>query len=72
MIKKYGALKYRGQELCFTVFKFVGSNSEINLTYDTQEFRHWKWESVENVLNSIVDFKYECYKNAFSELNLLR
>lgn len=72
MIKKYGALKYRGQELCFTVFEFVGSDSEINLTYDTQEFRHWKWESVENVLNSIVDFKYECYKNAFSELNLLR
>ena len=72
MMEKYGNLKYRGQELCFTVFEFVGNDSEIDLKYKTQEFRRWKWESVENVLNSIVDFKYTCYKDAFSELNLLR
>lgn len=71
MIEKYGSLKYRGQELCFTVFEFIGNDSEINLKYDTQEFCRWKWELVVNVLNSIVDFKYECYKNAFFELNLL-
>lgn len=72
MMEKYGKLKYRGQELCFTMFEFIGNDSEINLKYETQEFRRWKWESAENILHSIVDFKRECYKNAFSELNLLR
>ncbi|MBO7641726.1 MAG: RNA pyrophosphohydrolase [Alphaproteobacteria bacterium] len=72
MMKKYGALKYRGQELCFTMFEFTGNDSEVNLNYNTQEFCRWKWESVEGILNFIVDFKYKCYKAAFSELNLLR
>ncbi len=72
MMKKYGALKYRGQELCFTLFEFAGNDSEVNLNYNTQEFCRWKWESAERILNSIVDFKYKCYKAAFSELNLLR
>lgn len=72
MMKKYGALKYRGQELCFTMFEFTGNDSEINLNYNTREFRRWKWESVERILDSIVDFKYKCYRAAFSELNLLR
>ena len=72
MIKKYGRLKYKGQELRFVLFDFFGNGSEINLQHNTQEFRQWKWETIENVLNSIVDFKYDCYKNAFYELNLLR
>lgn len=72
MMKKYGVLKYQGQELCFAMFRFIGNDSEVNLNYDTQEFRRWKWKSVGEILDSIVDFKRECYKNAFSELNLLR
>ncbi len=72
MIKKYGELKYRGQELSFVMFNFVGDDSEINLKYKTEEFLHWKWESAEGILRSIVDFKYKCYQDAFSELNLLR
>lgn len=72
MIQKYGALRYRGQELSFVEFNFIGDDSEVNLKYNTQEFVRWKWETVENILESIVDFKHECYKNAFYELNLLR
>lgn len=72
MKKKYGKLKYQGQELRFVLFDFIGDDSEINLQYDTQEFRQWKWETIENVLNSIVDFKRDCYKKAFCELNSLK
>lgn len=70
MIKKYGKLKYQGQKLCFVLFDFIGDDSEINLYYNTREFNKWKWETVERVLYSIVDFKADCYKRAFSELNL--
>lgn len=72
MIKKYGKLKYRGQELRFVWFDFIGDDSEIDLLHDTKEFRQWKWETAENILDSIVDFKRTCYKNAFFELNLFR
>ena len=70
MLKKYGMVKYKGQELCFIEFDFIGDDSEINLMTNTQEFRQWKWETAENVLNSIVEFKHECYKQAFYELNI--
>lgn len=70
MIKKYGKLKYQGQELCFVLFDFIGEDSEINLRYNTREFNKWKWETIERVLNSIVAFKADCYKKAFAELNL--
>ncbi len=72
MIEKYGMLKYQGQELRFVLFDFVGDDSEINLQHDTLEFKQWKWETIENVLNLIVDFKKSCYENAFSELNSLK
>ena len=65
-------VKYKGQELCFIEFDFTGDDSEVNLMTDTQEFRRWKWETAENVLNSIVEFKHECYEQAFYELNLFR
>jgi len=70
MLKKYGMIKYQGQELCFVEFNFLGDDSEINLMIDTQEFKQWKWETARNILNSIVEFKRECYEKAFSELNL--
>lgn len=70
MLKKYGKVKYRGQQLCFIEFDFTGDDSEINLMTDTQEFKQWKWETAENVLKSIVEFKHECYKQAFYKLNL--
>ncbi len=70
MLKKYGKVKYRGQEVCFVEFDFIGDDSEINLMNITQEFKQWKWETAENILNSIVKFKHECYKKAFCELNL--
>ncbi len=70
MLKKYGKLKYQGQELCFVLFDFIGDNSEINLKTSIQEFKQWKWETAKNVLNSIVEFKHACYEKAFCELNL--
>ena len=45
MLKKYGKLKYQGQELCFVLFDFIGDNAEINLKTSIQEFKQWKWET---------------------------
>lgn len=59
---------YRGQEQKFCVFKFFGSESEINLRIMTQEFENYQWMPVEKVLNIIVDFKKNTYISAFQDL----
>ena len=71
VIKKYGKLKYRGQEMTFVVFDFFGNNSEINLKKTTPEFFQWKWETPQKILDEIVPFKKICYQEAFMELSLL-
>ena len=70
-LKKYGKLKYAGQEQSFVLFDFFGEDSEINLKQEIEEFTDWKWATLEQILKEIVDFKFACYKESFLELNLI-
>lgn len=65
---KYGALKYQGQEQKFFVFDFLGNESEINLQTTQVEFINWKWATIPEILDKIVDFKKNVYTNAIKEL----
>ncbi len=71
MLVRYKNLKYQGQEQAFLLFDFIGEDSEINLENLTVEFRRWKWGEYAEILDKIVKFKYECYKNAFKDLKLI-
>lgn len=66
--KKYGSLKYDGQEMTFVVFEFLGSDAEINLNNTVVEFSDWKWQTPAEILENIVDFKRDAYKKAFASL----
>lgn len=70
MINKYGPLKYLGQQQKFCLFNFVGNEKEINVNQPHPEFVKWKWDSVENIINNIVSFKRDIYRDALNELNL--
>lgn len=70
-LNKYGVLKYRGQEQSFVMFDFLGDDSEVNLQSVTVEFRNWIWSTPFEAVANIVDFKYESYKEALTELELL-
>lgn len=71
-LKKYGTLKYAGQQVTFVLFDFFGNDSEINLAATTpREFSNWKWTSPKDLLDGIVDFKKEISISAAKELGLI-
>ena len=68
---KYGRLRYQGQEQKFFVFDFLGDDSEINLKTTQVEFVNWKWTTIQEILDKIVDFKKPVYISAIRELQNL-
>ena len=61
-IKKYGSVKYAGQEVIFTLFDFIGDESEINLqTTSPAEFSRQKWMNADELIYSMVDFKKDAF-----------
>ncbi|MDR2724338.1 MAG: RNA pyrophosphohydrolase [Holosporaceae bacterium] len=67
IIRKRGRLKYKGQEITFIAFKFLGDEKEINIEKTPQEFMEWKWESPQKLLHQIVSFKKKAYGLALEE-----
>jgi putative (di)nucleoside polyphosphate hydrolase len=42
--------------------RFTGSDSDINIFTDHQEFREWQWAPVDTLVDRIVPFKKELYQ----------
>lgn len=55
--------RYRGQEQVWVALKFTGKDSDINLNaHNPAEFMRWKWVSLNDILDLIVPFKRDTYK----------
>ncbi len=56
--------RYRGQTQKWFALRFLGEDSEINLTPPghTQEFESWKWARMDEVIDLIVPFKRKVYE----------
>ncbi|MDR1375819.1 MAG: RNA pyrophosphohydrolase [Holosporaceae bacterium] len=67
-LKNGKEVKYTGQELSFVVFDFLGDDGELNVAKENREFSSWKWITIEELLQTVVDFKRECYEKAIEEL----
>jgi hypothetical protein len=53
------------------VFEFRGEERELDVT-GGKEFSSWKWITIEELLQNIVDFKREAYEKAVHELKQLK
>lgn len=63
--------RYRGQRLKWFAVRFLGTDDDINLKTEHQEFSDWKWADIDDLLRLIVPFKRETYAQviaAFSDL----
>ena len=60
--------KFKGQKQKWYVFKFNGNDKEINLKTKKPEFLEWKWTDLENITDTVVDFKLEIYKKIKEEV----
>ena len=67
LIPKLWEGKYRGQKQKWFLFKFLGTNRDINISTEHPEFSNWKWLPKEHLLDEIVPFKKSVYESVLRE-----
>ena len=63
--------KFRGQKQKWFIIKFLGSDDEVNLNSEHQEFIEWKWVDVDTLPDIIVEFKKKLYEDLLKEIKLV-
>lgn len=61
--------KYRGQRQRWFLFRFTGSDRDVNIATKHPEFRAWRWADPAELPDIIVPFKRQLYRdilNAFA------
>ena len=53
--------KYRGQTQKWMAMRFLGQDSDINITTHEPEFAQWKWLELEALPRLVVPFKRDTY-----------
>lgn len=65
--KKLWDGRYKGQEQSWIAARFTGQDSDIDLIADERpEFSQWKWCEFNDVLDLIVPFKQDTYRQVIS------
>ena len=67
---KFWGGKFRGQSQKWFLFKFLGTDIDINIETNDQEFSDWKWSKKNEMLDSIVPFKKSLYQSVLNDLHL--
>jgi putative (di)nucleoside polyphosphate hydrolase len=60
--------KFKGQKQKWFVMKFTGNDSEININTKKPEFMEWKWEDLDKITETVVDFKLSVYLKLKTEV----
>jgi len=61
--------RYRGQKQRWFAVRFLGDDSEINITPEDHpiEFDQWRWAHRDELLDAIVAFKRDVYREVLAE-----
>jgi putative (di)nucleoside polyphosphate hydrolase len=62
--------KYRGQRQKWFLYRFTGSDAQVNIATEHPEFAAWRWIGADELLASIVPFKravYDAVVTAFAD-----
>lgn len=59
--------RYKGQEQKWFLFQFHGTDDQINIEVDHQEFSEWRWLPVSELVANIVPFKRAVYEQVVAE-----
>lgn len=61
--------RYRGQEQKWFLFRFHGSDDQIEIGTEHPEFSEWKWLPKEELVDNIVPFKRSVYEKVLAEFS---
>ncbi len=65
--KKIGR-NFKGQKQIWFAFRFTGEDGEIDLkAHHEQEFSRWEWCPIESVIERVVHFKRDSYRQVIAE-----
>ncbi len=67
MQQSFWSGRYLGQRQTWFVMRFLGTDADINILTDTQEFRDWRWSHPDDVIANIVHFKRDLYRDVLAE-----
>lgn len=59
--------RFRGQEQKWFLFRFHGTEADINIETEHPEFSRWQWMPKETLIDSIVPFKRAVYEQVLAE-----
>lgn len=62
LVAKLWKGKYRGQEQKWFLLRFSGTDDQVDIETEHQEFRTWKWLPVNDLVKNIVPFKRDVYE----------
>lgn len=60
--------RWRGQEQKWFIMRFQGEDADISLATEHPEFSAWKWVSIEQLPDLVVQFKRRLYLDLLHEL----
>ena len=58
--------KWRGQRQRWFLFRFLGSDADVNIHTAHQEFKAWDWVAPETLPDIIVPFKQQLYRDVLA------
>ena len=61
--------KYRGQRQIWFLMRFKGTDADINIETENQEFNRWQWVDASRLPQLIVPFKKRLYENIVAEFS---
>ncbi len=67
LVKKMWGGKYRGQRQHWFLMRFLGDDSNVDITTKHQEFRSWRWADLDELETLIVPFKRTLYRAVVEE-----
>ncbi|ESQ81094.1 RNA pyrophosphohydrolase [Asticcacaulis sp. YBE204] len=69
--KKIGR-NFKGQKQIWFFYRFTGQDSEVNLqAHGEQEFDRWEWCDLDRVIDRVVHFKRDSYRNVIAQFKAL-
>ena len=67
LIDKLWSGKYKGQRQRYYLLRFLGRDNQINIDSKEPEFSAWKWIDYDDLLDNIVAFKRDVYRQVVAE-----
>lgn len=61
--------RYRGQEQKWFLLRFNGSDADVNIKSKHAEFSHWRWLPADQLVEKIVPFKRDVYRQVLAEFS---